>query len=288
MLRGAVVPSFSAESRARRFRQVTNMKIAAAIGSLLFVSLFGSCAHQATTADTRRELDGQDAVIRELTRKNEELSSRELVMTTEIETLRAELESYRSGGGSRAVVNDLTNQISRLEGELERMGRELAAGMREELLVSDRPNSLASGDPSAFTINDTAFQTTQRADGLAIVLADTLLFSAGSADLRPEGRKVLLQLAGHLAATPHRVRVEGHSDDSPVRKTVDRYPLGNLQLSGDRALRVADFLVKEGGIPSRMVGFAGYGEHQPLVPNDSAQNRAKNRRVEIVVLNARQ
>jgi chemotaxis protein MotB len=210
------------------------------------------------------------------------MASREKVSTTEIETLRAQLESYRAGGGNRGTVADLTQQVSRLEGELNRLGNEIAAGMREDVIVdAGNPNASTS---SPLNLDDKAFQTKQRSDGLAIVLSDTVLFSAGSADLRPEGRKILIQLAGHLSAGTNQVRVEGHSDDSPVRKTVDRYPLGNLQLSGERALRVADFLVKEGGIPSRMVSFAGYGEHQPVVANDSAANRAKNRRVEIVVL----
>ena len=62
------------------------------------------------------------------------------------------------------------------------------------------------------------------------------------------------------------------------------YPLGNLELSGERALKVADYLSKEGGLQADRVSFAGYGEHSPIEPNDSDSHRAHNRRVEIIIV----
>lgn len=264
------------------------MKLYGTTGVLLVagLALLGGCAHRATEGDRRRELDGQDAVIRELTRKNEDLAAREQVQTTEIETLRARVEMLERGGGSRQAVSELSGQLAKIESDVQRLGDELGAGLRESIVRGG--GTLQSGELSEILgAGNQAFRSSERPDGLAIILADTLLFSAGSAELRPEGRDVLLQLASRLASTDYRVRVEGHTDDSPVRRSVDRYPLGNLQLSGDRALRVADFLSKNGGIAQSRISFAGYGEHHPLVPNDSAANRAKNRRVELILLKPR-
>ena len=258
---------------------------------LLFLAVaLSSCAHEETLGDVRRDLESQDAVIRELTRKNEELVAREEVQITEIETLRAQVERYRSGGGDQGAVSALHNQVSRLESDLDRLGREIAAGMRDNVVVNEDVITPVGtdGDANSLTSSDGAFNASQRSDGLAVTISDSLLFSAGSSSLRQDGKAVLLQLCEHLRADPSKIRVEGHTDDSPVRKSIDRFPLGNLQLSGERALRVADFLMKDGGISPSRVSYAGYGDQRPLVANDSAANRARNRRVEILLLKAGQ
>ena len=77
------------------------------------------------------------------------------------------------------------------------------------------------------------------------------------------------------------VRVEGHTDDRPI--FTQRYQ-SNWELSTARATSVVTFLVENMNIPSQRLAIAGYGEFRPLGPNDSDANRAKNRRVDIVVL----
>ena len=81
------------------------------------------------------------------------------------------------------------------------------------------------------------------------------------------------------------MRVEGHTDNVPIVKaeTKAKYPAGNLDLSLQRALHVADWLVKEGGLEGKRVSCAGYGEHRPRTDNGTAEGRKKNRRVEILI-----
>jgi flagellar motor protein MotB len=85
-----------------------------------------------------------------------------------------------------------------------------------------------------------------------------------------------------LKGRRERIRVDGHTDNVPIGKpeTRARYPFGNLDLSMDRALRVADFLVKSGVEAARVSG-AGFGEHAPRADNATTEGRARNRRVEI-------
>jgi chemotaxis protein MotB len=122
------------------------------------------------------------------------------------------------------------------------------------------------------------------AGGFKLVVQGEILFGTGEADLTNEGRAALEKIAGALKGRTERVRVEGHTDNVPIVKaeTKSRYPFGNLDLSLDRALRVADALVKA-GIEARRVSCGGYGEHQPRSDNGSAEGRKKNRRVEILV-----
>jgi chemotaxis protein MotB len=88
-------------------------------------------------------------------------------------------------------------------------------------------------------------------------------------------------LAERLKPLPNEIRVEGHTDDIPIQTAL--YP-SNWELSSARATTVARYFVEHGGIiPSRMIA-AGYGQFRPVVSNAEREGRARNRRVDIVVL----
>lgn len=113
------------------------------------------------------------------------------------------------------------------------------------------------------------------------IVTDEVLFDLGKADLRPEGRAVLDGLADALRDVPNRLAVEGHTDNQPI----NAFPFGsNWELSSYRATTVLRYLVEQKGLDRKRISAGGYGEERPLVPNDTPANRAKNRRVEIVVL----
>ena len=216
------------------------------------------CAHEETQADNRRELDHQDAVIRELTRKNEDLAGRQRVLQTELETVRAKNAALSESVSAGAKVSDVAEQLKRMEAEIGRIDTGLSGGL----------------------------VTKPHQDGVAIEVAETMLFEVGKAKLSAAGRRVLMALSAKITAGTHKIRVEGHTDSQPVQVTRGQYPMGNLQLSGHRALVIANFLVTDGGLPPSRVSFAGYGRHRPVAANDSPGNMARNRRVEIVLLAA--
>ncbi len=117
--------------------------------------------------------------------------------------------------------------------------------------------------------------------GLVIGLSDTILFESGRAELLPPARKILDKLAVILLKMPNHVRVEGHTDNRPIR--TERYP-SNWQLSTDRATNVIMYWGEKYNFPPARLSAAGYGEHRPVDTNDTDQGRARNRRVDIVVL----
>lgn len=126
-----------------------------------------------------------------------------------------------------------------------------------------------------------SFEVHEEARGLVISIADTALFEPGSADLKPGMRKALDAIGAKIAGIPNRVHIEGHSDDIPI--STPRYP-SNWELSTARATNVLRYLSERAGVPPGRLAAAGYGEHYPRVPNTSPENRAKNRRVDIVIL----
>lgn len=118
--------------------------------------------------------------------------------------------------------------------------------------------------------------------GLIVRFAEQVFFDLGEATLKPEAVEVLRTLAGTLRALPNPLRVEGHTDDWPI--STARFP-SNWELSVHRATNVIRFLVEEEGFDPQKLSAAGYSEYRPIRPNDTAENRAMNRRVDIVILN---
>ncbi len=114
-----------------------------------------------------------------------------------------------------------------------------------------------------------------------------MLFDSGRADLRPETKQMLADLAEVFRSDDARelkIMVVGHTDSQNIRgrETRQQYPT-NWHLSAGRALGVADYL-RSAGIPEERMGVAGFGQFQPVSPNDTASARQRNRRVEIYLL----
>lgn len=117
--------------------------------------------------------------------------------------------------------------------------------------------------------------------GVELVLQDSILFDSGEADILPSAHPFLTKVGNLLSQINNDIKVEGHTDDVPMSSY--RYP-SNWELSGARASSVVRLLVDENNLDEDRFSIAGYSDTKPLVTNDSASNRSKNRRVEIVIL----
>ena len=113
-----------------------------------------------------------------------------------------------------------------------------------------------------------------------IILAADLLFPSGNADLGSTARERIQKIASLLQKTPYMINVVGHTDNVPIKSG----PFAsNWELSVMRATTVARFLIEEMGVPASRFSVTGHSYYQPQVNNDTSANRAKNRRVEIIV-----
>jgi chemotaxis protein MotB len=115
---------------------------------------------------------------------------------------------------------------------------------------------------------------------MIIALPNDILFDSGKVDVKAEGKKALAGVAQALATVGDRdFLVAGHTDDLPIKTA--QFP-SNWELSTRRAVEVVHYLVSQGMKP-KVLAAAGYGEFDPAVANDSAEHRAQNRRIEIVL-----
>lgn len=115
--------------------------------------------------------------------------------------------------------------------------------------------------------------------GVVMTLSDTLLFVSGQAELNEQAYPVLEKVGGIISQVGLPVEIEGHTDNVPIRN--DIYP-SNWELSTARAINVLRHLVQQGRVAPEMISASGRSQYHPLVPNDTPENRAVNRRVEFI------
>lgn len=125
--------------------------------------------------------------------------------------------------------------------------------------------------------------------GLIIRFMDRVLFDPGKAELKPEAKEILDTVAEILQRDEFKdkaIKVEGHADTTPVSPK-DGFPT-NWELSTARATNVLRYLVEQKGIEGERISASGYSYYRPIAPNDTKENKAKNRRVDIVILKSSQ
>ena len=118
-------------------------------------------------------------------------------------------------------------------------------------------------------------------EGLLMRLSEHTLFESGVATISPQALPLLEKMGGLIAQTSYLIRIEGHTDDVPIRTAM--FP-SNWELSTARAVNVLRYFIEHHRIDPLRMSAEGFGEFQPLVANDTPENRAKNRRVEVIFL----
>jgi outer membrane protein OmpA-like peptidoglycan-associated protein len=190
----------------------------------------------------------------------------------------AEREAYEAARARAAAEESKAAALNQTRRALEQMelARQEADLTREQLarVRRERDQELNRMQQALSQI----VSTQRTALGLVMNLgSDTIRFDFDKAELRAENRELLSRIVGVLMTSDHyRVQVYGHTDDVGT----EAY---NQQLSERRARTVRDYLV-EAGIDEEIISTKGFGKSNPLVPGDSPEARATNRRVEVAII----
>lgn len=120
--------------------------------------------------------------------------------------------------------------------------------------------------------------------GVVISFQDEVLFNLGSAELTPRAVEIIRKVGPILEKVPNYLRVEGHTDNLPIKTAL--YP-SNWELSSARANSVLQELLRGFQIQPQRLSAVSYGEHRPVVENDTEAHRQLNRRVNIVILRSK-
>ncbi len=189
------------------------------------------------------------------------------------------LDATRFGSVQKALSGILTGEgrDPLMEAELD----ELEGG--GILKISNERVMLRTLEQKAFEqgLDKKKFEAEITERGLVIHIMESALFRAGDSRLSGSAMKVLDLVASELDSIPNHIRVEGHTDNSPI--STGRFP-SNWELSSVRATEVVRYFINAHGISGKRISALGYGQFRPIRPNNTIENRSKNRRVDIVVL----
>lgn len=186
-----------------------------------------------------------------------------------------------------AEIRDLEGQVANLKSENAELARQKAAAdARARDLTSGVAAESSSSDELARVRGDLPDLDVRydRAGRISIGIENTVTFDSGSVQLKPDAGRVLQRVADVLMRDypDRRIYVEGHTDTDPIRRTKGLYR-SNRHLSVERADAVARYLVENGRLSESHIVVVGYGQHLPRAPGSSASDKARNRRVEVVV-----
>ena len=205
----------------------------------------------------------------------------------ELENQRATLEAQR---------NALAQEKAALESDKEALTRQQADLTRQNAALEQQRAQLQAAtqqttqryDSVLASLNEEVkkgqLQIRQFKDMLTVDVAEQLFFDSGKAALKETGKQLLQKVADSLKGYEDKaIRIVGHTDNVPITKGLQKVFPSNWELSAARATTVVRFLQGTGIAPERLVA-TGRAEYAPVAPNDSAEGRQKNRRIEITLI----
>ncbi|MCL2413823.1 MAG: OmpA family protein [Bacteroidales bacterium] len=259
--------------------------------------------------ELRAEIERKREQLARLQAAFDEMEADHRFAQTSLENLRAEYDELNARfttalSGNRAEnqrlmqeLNTARDNLLRREAEVNEQQRELErllAEFREkEVRVNELQGILDSKESELRALRDRMTQallgfadrglTVYTRDGrVHISMDERLLFASGQWQVNAEGQRAIREVATILAQSPEiGIMVEGHTDNIPMRGRGD--VRDNLDLSVMRATAITRILLENRGISPTRVTAAGRGEWMPIAPNDTPENRARNRRSEIIL-----
>jgi chemotaxis protein MotB len=272
--------------------------------SVLVCLALSGCVTSGTYKQKQLEAENLDKSLQEqrgqyniLMGENDQLKNDIRRLTTELAAVSGERnalaadkkgleESLRSTSDAKnQKIGELSQKVGDLEAENKRLKGEIAR--LQEVKEEVQKTSKTYGDLLERMKGEIAkgqVTISELKGKLTVNMVDSVLFDSGKAEVKPEGLVVLQKVIDILKNIKDKaVRIEGHTDNVQiVGQLTKRYPT-NWELSAARALNVTRYLQQQGLDPALLAAVA-YGEYKPVAPNDTDEGRAKNRRIEIVLV----
>jgi len=184
-----------------------------------------------------------------------------------------------SGGAYSTTTLNADDNTSRVQND-ETTVNPASAGSVRDMLELRRQLEAAMGQE--LQNHEVVLQVTP--EGFVISLKELGFFNSGQADLLPGAAEKIERIAKVLSKPGLDIRIEGHSDNQPIHNAQFR---SNWELSTARAMAVLRLLVDDAGFDPQKLSAAGYGEYRPVADNATSEGRRMNRRVDLVVVEAR-
>ncbi len=190
------------------------------------------------------------------------------------------------------TITELRDERARLKSQIQGLAdsRDDALGQLVEANARPEPMPMDTSAPKSATsftdLDSVGVSYGVRGGNMVLSIPSSITFGSGKAELSQSGRTALKKVASTLKKEypDAHFSVEGHTDADPIKKSGFA---SNRDLSVARAMAVLRYLVEDCGVPDEHCVVAGHGQYDPVAPNAKEADKAKNRRVDIVVLRAR-
>lgn len=199
------------------------------------------------------------------------------VDATKFKSVSDSLQSILSGLGQTTIIEGQGSDIILNQGENELDNLIRDATVREEIIeMYDKVQEYVLTEELNAKVS-----VTMNRRGVFVDIKEAILFEPGSASIKETGIIVLKQLEGLINDFENDIVVEGHTDNVPMNTIF--YP-SNWELSTGRAVSVVRFLSEGEKVDPKRLSAIGYSEYRPIASNDNRENRAINRRVNILII----
>jgi chemotaxis protein MotB len=283
-------------------------------GSILIAAAFllGSCTApyvkeektlKLVVNDLRNRLEAEQAKVKDLQKQINDLTQQLNAEKNNVKKLQAQAEQDKQQfdaekakeAGLLRKINDLTQQLSAEQSKEKGLQRQLdalngqieaqkAAAEKEQNQNEATYNQLVQSLKDEIKKDEVMINKYQ--DALTINIAERILFDFGKATIKPKYYPVLDKVGKVLKNLPNKfIQIEGHTDNVPIAKDYQwKFP-NNWALGAMRAINVTTYFIDHFKIDPQRIAVMSFSKYRPLVPNTTPANRAKNRRIEIVILN---
>lgn len=212
--------------------------------------------------------------IADLKKENSLLKAESKDLSQNLETLQIDLNNFRDQIVALRNKNEVLQSKTK---DLERQKEEEVLAMKGtyENLMENMKSEIEKGK---ITI-------TQLRGKLKVNMLDEILFDSGETTIKPQGVEVLKRVGNILLNVKDKaINIEGHTDNVPIGAELSKKYPTNWELSVVRATNVARYLQEKSGINPSLLSATGYGEYKPVASNETEEGKAKNRRIEIVLV----
>ena len=173
-----------------------------------------------------------------------------------------------------ATIINLSNEVKRLNTELDKLTESKAELAETKLRLQNKlKEEIAKGE----------LKVEMQDRGVVVTMLTEVLFDSGKTTIKPDSKKTLekvAQVINDRQTKTNLIYIEGHTDNVPIKYSGYK---SNWELSTSQATEVLHFFVDEGKVNPARISATGYGKYRPVAPNNIAQGRAKNRRVEVII-----
>ena len=256
------------------------------LAAVIAVFMLAACAPLPEYNKMKTEAEATRAEKDELAGKLRQAEEKINQMGRDLRNCEASRDQYAKVKAQNTYLKNINQQLQentrRLKKELSKKKSVIQLQGQVIQLLDDTKKTIETSLRDQIEAQE--IEVVEEDDKLKFIFVDKILFDSGSAEINDRGMELLQIMAGPLKNNKdQKIVVEGHTDNVPLSAGLKKRFASNWELSTARAAAVVRFFQEQGKIEPQRLSARGYSFYRPVAPNDTAEGRRQNRRIEIIL-----